>query len=396
MKILHVIATLSPRSGGPSRSLNELTRFQALAGLDVTVFSTNKDNPEGVIDVPVNVPVLKNGVWFHYFSVQFSPLLVSLPMAFALARSLKNFDLVHIHGLYRFPTTLAAYLSQRYRTPYLIQPHGSLDPFLYKRSSHNILAKRIYERMFDLPNLNAASAIHFTTLEEKLNTTFLNLKPPGIIVSNGIDWTRFESLPPKGNMRRKLGLGDAPMILFLGRIAFIKGFDLLVEAFAKIAAHRNDAVLVIAGPDNDGYAKVVRKHIERKKLATKVHWPGMLYGREVLEAYVDADVFVLPSYSENFGLAVAEAMACGLPVVISDQVNIWADVSGAGSGYVVPLDSRKIADAILSIIEDKALGMRMGAAGRNLARSRYAYHRIVQELKNVYEEIINSKSTDTR
>jgi len=396
MKILHVIATLSPRSGGPSRGLNELTRYQALAGLDVTVFSTNKDNPEGVIDVPVNVPVLKNGVWFYYFSVQFSPLLVSLPMAFELVRSLKNFDLVHIHGLYRFPTTLAAYLSRKYRIPYVIQPHGSLAPFLYKRSSRNILAKRIYERMFDLPNLNAASAIHFTTPEEKVKTAFLNLKPPGIIVSNGIDWTRFESLPSKGNMRRKLGLGDAPMILFLGRINFKKGFDLLVEAFAKVAAHRNDAVLVIAGPDNEGYAKVVREHIERRELATNVHWPGMLHGREVLEAYVDADVFVLPSYSENFGIAVAEAMACGLPVVISDQVDIWPEVSGAGSGYVVRLDSREIADAILAIIDDKALRMRMGAAGRNFARSRYAYHRIVQELDKVYEEIINSESTDTR
>jgi len=396
MKILHVALSLSPRCGGPTLGVNELARYQALSGLDVTVFSTNTDYPRGILDVPVNEPVLNNGVRHHYFSVQFGPLLVSLPMAAELRKEIKRYDLVHIHGLYRFPSSFAALLCRIYNVPYIIIPHGSLDPFLYYQSSRNVLAKRIYEILFDLPNLNAASAIQFTTTEEKARAKFLNIRSPGLVVPNGLDWTRFESLPPKGAMRKRLGLENQPIILFLGRINFKKGLDLLIPAFSEVAEHIDNAVLVIAGPDNDGYAEVVRKWTAEHGISAKVYWQEMLYGREVLEAYVDADVFVLPSYTESFGIAAAEAMACGLPVVISDQVNIWAEVVHSEAGLVVKLDSQDIARAIRSIIEDKQLAKQLGNAGRKFAKRRYAYDRIVEEVTRMYETIISAKPPVSR
>ncbi|MGD9215001.1 MAG: glycosyltransferase [Desulfobacteraceae bacterium] len=390
MKILHIALSLSPRCGGPSVAVAEMTRHQVLTGLDVTVYSTNMDYPSGILDVPINRPVMIHGVRHYYFSVQFTPLLVSLPMAIELRKTIRNYDLLHIHALYRFPTTFAAFLCRKYNIPYIVEPHGSLDPYLYKQSAHNVWAKRAYEKMFDLPNLNAASAIHFSSAEEMARTDFLNLRAPGVVVPNGLHWNRFKSLPSRGGLRKRLGLADEPMILFLGRINFKKGLDLLVQAFSEVAAVLDDAVLVIAGPDNNGYAKVVHGWIAARGLSDKVYWQEMLYDDEVLEAYVDADVFVLPSYTENFGIAVVEAMACALPVVISDQVNISNEVSQSAAGIVVGLTSQEIARATISIMEDKKLACRMGKAGRELAKNRYAYDHIIEQLTGVYKTIINT------
>ena len=384
MKILHIALSMSHRCGGPTIAVNDMARFQALSGLNVTVFATNADYPDGLIDVPTKTAQLKNGVLYRYFAVQFKPLLVSLPMAIELKKNLRDFDLVHIHGLYRFPTTLAAFLSRKYNIPYIIEPHGSLDPFIYRQSAVSVLVKRVYEKMFDIPNLNAASAIHFSSVEERERAGFLDLKAPASVVPNGIDWSRFEHLPPRGRIRKHLGLKDQHIILFLGRINFKKGLDLLVQAFSNINEITENAVLVIAGPDNDGYTKFVRKWVNEQGLSTKVYWLGMLYEREVLEAYVDADVFVLPSYTENFGIAVVEAMACGLPVVISDQVNIWNDVQHSEAGRVVGLEHNEISNAIVDILENKELATRMGRAGRELAKTRYDYSLIIEKVTKMY------------
>jgi glycosyltransferase involved in cell wall biosynthesis len=139
-------------------------------------------------------------------------------MAMQLRKSVKIYDLLHLHGLYRFPTTYAAYLARKHKVPYIIEPHGSLDPFMFKQSAHNITAKRVYEKFFDLPNLNSASAIRFSSSEEKTRAGFLGLRPPGIIVPNGIDWKRFKDLPARGAIRQRIGMKDEPMILFLSRI----------------------------------------------------------------------------------------------------------------------------------------------------------------------------------
>lgn len=390
MKILHVISTLSPRFGGPSAAVSDLARHQALAGLNVTIFTTNSEYPRGTLNVPVNRPCMVDGVRCFYFSVQYQPLQFSLPMAFMLKKVLNTFDVVHIHGLYRFPVSYAALLSRIHRRPYIIRPHGSLDPFLYKQSSKSLFAKRIYEKLFDLPNLNAADAIHFSSAKEKSKTAFLALRAPARVVSGGIDLRRFDQLPAAGKMRKRLGLKNQSMILFLGRINFKKGLDLLVKAFSKVSAHMSNAVLVIAGPDNDGYAEVVSKMIAKSNLADKVIWQEMLNRKEVLEAYVDADVFVLPSYSENFGIAVVEAMACGLPVVVSNQVDIWTEVSESGAGIVTELDSHQIAESILAILADRSFALNLGDNGRKLAENRFSYDRISMDVTLMYKEVIKS------
>lgn len=389
MKVLHVINSLSPRAGGPTHVLQALSRYQAQAGLQVTICTTNVDYPSGILSVPTGVPVHNGDVTTWYFPVQFVPLLISRTLKKWLDSSIKGFDVVHIHGLYRFPTTYAAWRSRQACVPYLIRPHGALDPFLYRQSRHNLLLKRLYERLFDFPNLNLASAIHYTAADEAKRAAFLDLLAPAIVVPNGLDWAAYAELPGRGHFRKRIGVGhDAPLVLFLGRINFKKGLDLLVPAFAAVVKAIPEAHLAIVGPDNDGLGREVRRWCHEQGVESRVSFVDYLVSDEVREAYVDADVFALPSYTENFGMTVAEAMACGCPVVVSDQVNIWREVQQAGAGRVVGLGINAIAEAVVALLSDKEAARRMGAAGRALAEHRYALPEITAELTRVYQSLV--------
>jgi glycosyltransferase involved in cell wall biosynthesis len=331
---------------------------------------------------------LKIAVDLHCFAVDFSPLLYSRSMARWLRDAITRFDVVHIHGVYRFPMTCAARCAHIRAVPYIVGPHGSLDPYLFRQSSTSVFLKRLYERWFALPMLNAAGAIHYTSEDERKRASFLRLRAPSFVVPNGIDWDRFEQLPRRGAFRAGLGIGAAPLALFLGRVNFKKGLDLLVPAFAQLRRLHPDAHLAIVGPDNEGYGARVRQWVRDCGLEQWVHLVDRLDGPEVVQAYVDADVFVLSSYTENFGMTVVEAMACGTPVVISDQVNIHREVRDASAGLVTRCDIDEIAEAMAALLSDEARRQAMGAAGRCAARDLYSWAPIVRQLTAEYEAVV--------
>jgi len=397
MRILHVIQNMSPRHGGPVTVLKALARAQAHAGLDVALCTTNEDCPAGKMDVRNHAPVIEDGVTIWYHRVNFFPLVFSVTLAKWLKKEIAGFDIVHIHGLYRFPSTYAAWCARKRRIPYLIMPHGSLDPFLYKQSRYSLLLKRIYERFFDIPNLNHAAAIHYTAEEEAERTAFLGLCAKPVIVPNGIDWEFYKNLPARGFFRGRLGLNDkTPLVLFLGRINFKKGLDLLVPAFSQVLQEYPGARLAIVGPDNEGYGFKVRLWCGEQGITDKVLFVDYMGPEEVKQAYVDADVFVLPSYTENFGMTVVEAMACACPVVISDQVNIWREIQEEEAGLVVGLEPREIANAICRVLADKDAAKVMGSRGRMAAEERYAWPRIVEQLTEIYQGLIEDAAAKRR
>ena len=277
-----------------------------------------------------------------------------------------------------------------YKIPYLIRPHGSLDPYLYDRSTLNLLPlKRAYEKIIDFPNIENASVIHFTSSDERSLCNKYNFPTPQIVVPNGLDWNRYSELPDKGWLRKQLSLTHQPIVLFLGRLHFKKGFDLLIPSFSTVLQHLPDAQLVIAGPDNYGYAKQIISWINEYHINNNVHFLGMLDVDEVLNAYVDSDVFVLPSYTENFGLTVIEAMACSIPVVVSDQVNIHEIVSSYDAGIVTPMNSDQIAAAILSILSNKSIATKYGQNGRKAIFSNFTWDKILDTLTLTYEKILS-------
>lgn len=386
MRILQVISNLSPRYGGPPKVCIEMSRALARVGEEVTIYTTNRDFPAGVMKVPHSVPVNKSGYTVWYFPVEFSPYAMSLGMARRLRSKLQDFDVVHIHGLYRFPQAAAAHYARVHRVPYLIRPHGSLDPFLYNRRK-NRLVKRAYEHLVERRNLDQAAAIHFTSQEEMDLTSLLNLKAMGVVVPNGLDLAEYRDLPERGRFRERYGLGDKKIILHLGRINFKKGLDILVGAFARLAKSREDVQLVLAGPDNEGFGVRVKGWLTERGVEDKAVFTGMLQGEEKLEVLVDADVFALPSYTENFGIAVVEAMASGLPVVISDRVNICREVEEAGAGLVTTCNERDVAEAISVLLEDCYTRQVMGEAGKALVRRCYDWDSLVWRLMDTYRRV---------
>jgi glycosyltransferase involved in cell wall biosynthesis len=363
---------------------------QADLGHEVTVCTTNLDYPNGVLRSAGCATICHDRVKVFYFSVQFRPLTISAQLKSFMKNNIATFDIIHIHGLYRFPPTYAAYQARKQKIPYVITPHGALDPYLYTKSSRNLLLKRLYERWFDLPNLHGAGAIHYTAEDERKRAAFLGLRAPSFVVPNGVDWGRYAQLPARGAFRASQGLGDAPLVLFLGRLHPKKGLDLLIPAFETIRRQVSGAQLAIVGPENDSFGQQVRAWVGERGLTDSVHFVGHLDGADVIQAYVDADVFVLPSYTENFGMTVVEAMACAVPVVISDQVNIHAEVAQSGAGLVTHCDVSEVAEAVLGLLADPERRAVMGSAGRAAAQMRYTWPSIVDALSREYTSVIGN------
>ena len=389
MKILHLITNLSPHYGGPVTVCKDMCRSLANAGEEVTIYTTDLDFPKGRLNVALNTGIIQEGYNVWYFPVQFSPYIVSWRLATALHKNINKFDLVHIHGLYRFPQAVAAFFARKYKIPYIIRPYGSLAPVLFHRKKNRFL-KRLYERLIENRNLNSASALHFSCQEEMRLVQPLKLKAPGIIVPNGLDFVKYTKLPPYGRFREKHHLGDIKIILHFGRIHFVKGLDILVKAFAQVARERDDVRLVLAGPDNEGYSKQVDNWLKHENVHSKALFTGMLQRDDALEVLRDADIFALPSYTESFGMAVVEAMACGLPVVISDKVNIWREIHEAGAGLVTSCNADEVADRFFRLLDDESERKRLGEVGKVFVRDNYSWDSIVQKLLSSYQNIVDT------
>jgi glycosyltransferase involved in cell wall biosynthesis len=200
----------------------------------------------------------------------------------------------------------------------------------------------------------------------------------------------FASLPREGCFRAKFPetLGKT-LLLFLGRIHRIKGLDRLVRAFGTVSRSLPDAHLVIAGYDSNGYAAVLRHWLEEQGLRGKFTFAGPLVGEHKLAAFRDCDLFVMPSYQENFGMAALEAMACGSPVIVSDGVYLYPEIQKAGAGLVVNGDPAGLASAIETLLRDPRLRARMGEAGRRLARDQFSAERVATQMRSVYQSVLN-------
>jgi len=250
--------------------------------------------------------------------------------------------------------------------------------------------KWLYERLFEWRNLNGAAAIHFTTLEEQSLTRPLRLKAPGLVVPIGVELREFDTAPLSSTLRAAHPeTHGKKIVLFLGRLNFKKGLDLLVEAFAEVHRQRHDVHLMLVGPDDDGYGIQIRRWLQARNLLEHTTLTGMLSGAAKLAAFRDADTFVLPSYTENFGIAVVEAMASGLAVVISNRVNIWRDVAHAKAGLVVDCNAHQLSQALLTLLNDPTLGKEMGKRGRQLVEERFTRESVAEQMIQGYRQVLS-------
>jgi len=386
MRILHVIANLAPRYGGPPKAIQGMTRALAGLGHQVSIYTTNLDGP-GELEVPMDRPVMEEGVEIRFFPIQ-APRFwgTSWPLARALRDHLREFDVVHLHSLYLFHNLVAGRVCRGYGIPYLMRPHGTLDPYIYRRHRWR---KTVMELLFENRNIQHAAAIHFTSEEEKRLAAPYIGKTPGVVVPLGLDLKEYENLPPPGEFRRRFPeVGEKKLILFLGRLNFKKGLEILVKAFARVARDREDVHLVLAGPADPGYGEKIKKWLADEGMLARTTFTGLLLGEEKLAVLRDAALFVLPSYSENFGIAVVEAMACGLPVIISDQVNIWREVEAGGAGLVGPCRVEWFAGAMAELLSEEDRRRHLGEGGAALVRERFQWANLARRLEEVYAAVL--------
>lgn len=388
MKILQLTTAYLPSVtyGGSIWSVHYLNKALLKEGIEVFVITTTgglkqEDKKINSQWHDVEGVQVKYFPYYFYDNFKFSPQLL-----FALISEAKKTDLVHINSIWDFNMLAGCFVSKLFKKPYIVSSRGSLHQNAFNLS--NKFIKTFYYHIFLKPLIKNAGAIHFTTSEE-MNNVASFVEPPSkkIVIPSGIDLNEFQNLPDKGEFKKKYNLVDKRYILFLGRIHKQKGISFLLEAFKQVQNIMSDVYLVIAGFDQKGHIKEIQKWINENGLSNKVIFTGLLTGKEKLSAYVDADVFVLSSYFESFGMTILEAMGCGVPVIISDKVGIKDDVLKYDAGIVTPLDSSHIAKAMESILNDQALAIRLSQNGRKLLEEKYDIRIVVKQMISAYRKI---------
>lgn len=391
MKVLHVMPGYLPAHdfGGPVKTVHELCAALVKKGTDVTVFTTNiaLDNRP---DIEPGKLYKKDGVKVTYYRAEFpKSYCYSRQLTAALKRHIPKFDIVHIHSVYRYTTLAAAGLCAKLGKPYILNPFGALDPAMINLKSR--FRKMVYIKFIEKRNIDGAAAIHAASVYEKEAFLSLGFRRPIAIIPPGLDieeYSRPENL--QGIDKKFPFLKDKKIILFLGRIHPKKGLDLLARSFKAICAKRNDVCLVIAGSGEEKYVRKIKALFENMELAAHVLFTGMLLGPEKLTALHGSDIFILPSYGENFGIAVLEAMACRLPVVITDKVGLSADVKKYRSGIVTGYSQKEISDSMLTLLDDAAARKTMGENGRKLAEDGFTNDAIADNVMRIYRDILKT------
>jgi len=388
LHIVQVIPSVDPTRGGSVISCLQMSREMARQGHRVsicTVEGAGADATDGG---------LAEGVEIYGARENGAPYGLSAGLLRLLGQRIQGADIVHIHGLYRFHLPAAAALSRCHRVPYVVKPHGSLDPFLYRVRRWR---KSIPEWLIIRPALAAASGVHFTALEElhlaRATGAFGRwsdaISGKAIIVREGVDVESSGGCGVRDFFELHPELAGKRIILFLGRINFKKGLDILARAFGRIGRARPDTHLVLAGPDSEGYGTKVRRWLAEEGVLDRATFTGMLQGRVKRGAYEAASAFVLPSYTENFGLTIVEALGYGVPVVLSTKVNIWRELVAADAGLATDCDGEQVAAAVLSVLDNPPAAQEMAARGRLFANN-YRWESVVPDMIAEYRKVIAS------
>ncbi|MEG4809719.1 hormogonium polysaccharide biosynthesis glycosyltransferase HpsP [Microcoleus sp. F8-D3] len=389
MRILQIIPSISLVYGGPSQMVLGLSAALASQGIDVTIITTDSNGDIGQVplDVPLNQPIKQNGYQIIYFRCSpFRRYKFSLSLLQWLNANAQQFDLAHIHALFSPVTTFAATIARCHRLPYIIRPCGMLDPADLQKKKR---LKQIYAAVLERPNLAGAAAIHFTSKEEAkiserfgLGSTGKMPVPRDLVIPLGVT----------GLFPKRLPESQVPIILFMSRIEPKKGLDLLIPALESILASGIEFHFILAGsnPQDANYERQIKVQIHNSSLAKYTTITGFVSGDLKVELLTKADLFVLPSYYENFGIAVAEAMTAGVPVAISDRIHIAEDIQQAEAGWVGPLEVGAIANSIKSALLNPQERKRRGLNGKEYAKKYYNWEAIAQQTIDAYLQILSS------
>lgn len=382
MRITHVIPYMHPAAGGPPVVVDRLSRELVARGHQVRVLTTDYFSrgqtawqTEDPRPYEMEVYPTRGG---YCFGSKFRS---------AIRSDVRASDVVHVHTLWTYASLAAARACVAAKTPFLVMPHGMLDPYSVKRGWFK---KQCYGRLVEWPLLRRASGMCYTHPEEqRLAASTCHGLPPGHIVELGT-----ESPPdcPRAELRaefltRHQELRGRTVVLFLGRLHSKKGLDLLIPAFDAVRQQRPDAHLLLVGPGEPTYVQSIRDEVTRRGLDTAVTFTGVLYGRDKWAAMAASDLFILPSYQENFALAAVDAVRSGLPVLLSRRVNLWKDLVDAGVGRDCEPELNSVTAALGACLDDAAWRQSAIPAGKELLSERFNWATTTARLETVYESL---------
>ena len=377
MKILHVVPSYIPawRYGGPIHSVHGLCKALAVRGHEIDVATTNVDG-EGDSEVPLEQPVAMDGIRVYYFPSRRMRRLYYAPrMKAFLERHVAGYDLVHTHSVFLWPTAAAARAARLGSRPYVVSPRGMLVRELIERRS--TLLKRGWIRLVERRNIEAAAAVHVTSAAEGADLLSLGLAPRRMFeIANGVD------LPAASSPRHEQDLPQR-YVLFLSRISWKKGLDRLVEALRRAPGVH----LVVAGNDDEGHWPAVEEQAKALGVHERVRFIGFVEGERKERVLAGADLFVLPSYSENFGNAVLEAMSYGVPVLVTPEVGLATAVKEYGAGMVVEGNPEALGPAIAALMNDPVRRRELGERGR-AAATRYSWASVAGQMEAQYRALV--------
>jgi glycosyltransferase involved in cell wall biosynthesis len=389
MRILHVVPSFAPcfSHGGVVNASYQIAKKQVENGHEVCVYTTDSCDERLKFKDNYNVDV--DGIKVFYFknlSNSFkNKLTIDTPISSLryIKKTVSDFDIIQIHE-HRHSLAIATHrYAKRNNVPYVLQAHGSVLPFFQKEKM-----KDVFDKLWGFDILYDASRVFALTEVEKEQYLKMGVSEDRIeIVPLGIDISEYDELPDKGIFKSKHGIGDEEkVILFLGRIHEIKGLDILVKAFSKIS--EDNVKLAIVGGDY-GFKEELERLIENLNLKDKVIFPGVLTGKDKIEALVDCDIFIMPSRYESFTTSGLEAMACFKPLILTKNNHIQTWVKD-NAGLVCEFDADDLADCIETLLNDESLCEKFGNTGRELIENKYDWDKVSKQIEGIYQDCINN------
>lgn len=393
MKLLVVTTYYKPAYiyGGPTRSVSSICEALARLGVYVEVLTTNANGTQR-LDVPLQEPVDVNGVTVYYFPLTTSPFVpyYSSQWAQVCRKRVKEFDLLNLEVLFALEAHISASSARSHSVPYVMPLRGQLMPWALRRSRWK---KVPYMALFGWRALNAASALHCSSFAEQREVESLGLKAPTYVIPNGLDLERFENMPPRGALRARLGISEeALVLLFMGRLCAQKRPQLAIDALSAAQSLSTEIHLIMAGPDYEALTPRLESHAQQLDCRANLHLTGLLGRDETLQALADADLLLMPSApnSESFGMSAVEALAAGVPVIVSEGVPVGAWVEKFNAGRVAPSTSEAFTQATYDMLAMPDQLRTMGQNGRQCAQQHFDINKVAWQQLEQYQSILEA------
>ena len=389
MKVLHVISSINENHGGPTRAILGMVLALRQLGIDAEIVTTGDNGDVSITtqgastDTPVPITLFPR---FPMPVKSLDDFAFSPRFTCWLWNHMGQYDLLHVHAVFGYPSTISMRIAQFKKIPYICRPCGLLGRWALSQQETK---KSIYLALCERQNLDNAAAIHYATGVERDDAAYLHIEAPSFVSAIGTD-VENKCIDSLSRLPEITGLPhDVPIILFMSRLHPVKGLEVLIHALAQITDI--PFTFIVAGSGDPVYEQRIRSLITKTGLANRTRFIGFVSGDPKKLLLHEADLFVLTSLSESFGIAVLEALAAGTPVLVTSGVALASTVRQHRLGYVTDMDIAEVAATLRRFLNEREIARRMGERGREYVRKHYSWSHVASNLVQVYQSVLNEQ-----